>query len=170
VTVRRPLAALVASAFAFGAPACALDFDRFEPGSPQVDASLGASADSPNGTGPDDASGDVVAEPTGPTEPTDDAGTDDSGAEAGAPADGSVDAPSCTPSPGCLSSARDCATMCMQQEQQCTMRCTGGGGAGCRSSCNRTESTCFTQCDSTCTTCTRSAGCMATSDCADASR
>lgn len=171
MTVRSALAALAASGFVLGAAACALDFDRFEPGRPPADASLAASADSPNGTlPPDGASEDVAAEPTGPTEPTEDAGTDDSGANEGAPSDGSVDASSCTPSPACLSSARDCATTCTQQEQQCAMRCTGGGGAGCRSSCSRTESTCFTQCDDTCSTCTRSAGCVATAGCADASR
>jgi hypothetical protein len=171
VTVRSSLAALAASAFVFGATACALDFDRFQPGSPPVDASLAASADSPNGTlPPDGASEDVVAEPTGPTGPTDDAGTTESGADEDAPSDGSTDTSSCTPSPACLSSARDCATTCTQQEQQCAMRCTGIGGTGCRSSCNRTESTCFTQCDNTCSTCTRSAGCVATADCADASR
>lgn len=166
---RRILIGLTASAFALGAGACALDFGRFEPGSPQVDASLAANSDASNGGGPEDAAADVVTEPT---EPTEDAGTADVQADAGSLSDGSLalDGSSCTPSPPCLTSAKSCAATCMQQDQQCTMRCTGGGGTGCRSSCNRTESTCLMQCDTTCSTCTRSAGCAATAECADAAR
>ncbi len=166
---RRVLVGLAASALVLGVGACALDFDRFEPGTPQMDASLAASADSPNGGGLEDAGADVVTEPVQPME---DAGTEDVQADAGSLSDGSLalDGSSCTPSPPCLTSARSCAATCTQQDQQCTMRCTGGAGAGCRSSCNRTESTCLMQCDATCSTCTRSAGCAATAACADAAR
>ncbi len=166
---RRVLVGLAASALVLGAGACALDFDRFEPGSPQVDASLAANADSSNDGGPEDAAADVVTEPT---EPTEDAAIADVRADAGTLSDASValDGSSCTPSPSCLASAMSCAATCTQEQQQCTMRCTGGGGAGCRSSCNRTESTCLMQCDTTCSTCTRSAGCAATAECADAAR
>jgi hypothetical protein len=166
VTLRHALGALVAFALAAvgaGVGACALDFDRFEP----VDASAPPRADVSNEPSPGDASADVTV--TGP----EDAEMADGGADGGdagtadvdALADGSQEAGPCTPSPSCLTSARTCGTGCAQQEQQCAMRC---GGGACRSSCTRTENTCISQCESTCSSCTRSAGCSAAADCADA--
>ncbi len=160
----RALLGLCAAGLAAGATACALDFDQFEP----VDASAPSRpADGSTEPPATDAETSILdAETTdGPV----DAGVDASAArtDAGQPADAGIDGPPCTPSPSCLMTARTCGTTCAMQNQQCTMRCTG---PSCRSSCNRTESTCFTQCQNTCSTCTGSAGCSATSACADASR
>ncbi len=169
MTPRRALVALVAlgvAGLAVGAGACALDFDRFEPG----DAGAPPRADVSNEPSPGDASTDVTvtgledAETADGGADGDDAGSTDSDALA----DGSPEAGPCTPSPPCLMSAMMCGMGCVQQDQQCTMRCVGGGTGGCRSTCTRTETTCISQCESTCSSCTRSAGCSATADCADA--
>jgi hypothetical protein len=164
VTLRRALVALAVAGLAAGAGACALDFDRFEPG----DASAPPRADVSNEPIPGDASTDVTITGLEDAE-TADGGADEADAastDVDALADGSQEAGPCTPSPSCLTSARTCGTSCTQQEQQCAMRCVGGGG--CRSTCTRTENTCISQCESTCSSCTRSAGCSATADCADA--
>jgi hypothetical protein len=160
----RALLVLGAAGLAAGATACALDFDQFE----GVDASAPSRpADGSREPPATDAETTSVLD----AETTDgevDAGveTDAARADAGGPADGGLDAAPCTPSPSCLMTARTCGTMCAMQDQQCTMRC---GGASCRSGCTRTESMCIMQCTDTCSTCTRSAGCSATSACADAS-
>ena len=160
------LLALGAAGLSAGATACALDFDQFEPVDASATPGRADASTEPPGTDAETVSTTDAETTDGP----DDAGvqTDAARADAGLPADGGLEAASCTPSPSCLMMARTCGMTCAMQDQQCTMRCTGG--PSCRSSCNRTENTCITQCEDTCSTCTRSDGCSATSACADASR
>ncbi len=165
---RRYIVALGAATLVAGAAACALDFDRFDPG----DASAAPGADVSSGRGPADASAveDVTVSATGDAEPSGDAEAADGGADAPALDAGAGDAAPCTPSPSCIMSAQTCGAGCVKAQQQCTSTCGFGGGSGCRSTCTKTETTCFTQCQDTCSSCAQSAGCSATADCADASR
>jgi hypothetical protein len=160
VTAGRCLLALGAATLMAGASACALDFDRFEPGdasaTPSPDDAADASTDSTQG---DAASADVAIEPI------EDAAAPGSGLDARALTDGEREDAPCTPSPSCITTAQTCAATCTRDEQQCSMRCVIGGG--CRTTCMRTETTCMTQCQNTCSSCTQSAGCRAAAACAD---
>jgi hypothetical protein len=158
----RPLLlALAAAALVVGTVACALDFDRFEPVQGSPDANQTPRADAGNQPIGDDASADVST-----AAPEVDVAVDDGGVDAGTIADGSPGSP-CTPSSACLTSAHNCGMGCAQTEQQCSSRCFGGGGS-CRTRCTMTETTCITGCENTCSSCVQSAGCSATTRCADA--
>ena len=161
----RPLLlAFAPAALVVGMVACALDFDRFEPvqGSPDATQSRTPRADAGNEPIPDDASADVST-----AAPEQDVAVDDGGVDAGTVADGSPEGSPCTPSSACLTSAHNCGTGCAQTEQQCADRCIGGGGS-CRMKCTMTETMCITGCETTCSSCVKSAGCSATTPCADA--
>jgi hypothetical protein len=160
VTARRCLLTLGAATLVAGGSACALDFDRFEPD----DASTPpTAADVSTESTQADASADVEIAPI--EEDADAAVAPDSGVDARALADGPRDDAPCMPSPSCIMTAQMCSATCTRNEQQCSMRCLGGGG--CRTTCMRTETTCMTQCEDTCSSCTQSAGCSAASACGD---
>ena len=163
MTGRLLLVAIGVATVAMGAAACALDFDRFEPGDSgglePVDATSQPRADASSEGGQDDGSMDAMAA-------AEDAEITDAGADANSPADAAPDGP-CTPSSSCIMSAQTCGAECARTQQQCRAMCSSGS---CRSNCTRTESTCITQCGDTCSSCTRSAGCSAAADCADAAR
>ena len=159
----RPLLlAFAAAALVVGMVACALDFDRFEPVQGSPDASQTPRADAGSEPIPDDASADAST-----VAPEQDVAVDDGGVDAGTVADGSLDGSPCTPSSACLTSAHNCGMGCAQTEQQCSSRCFGGAGS-CRMKCTTTETTCITGCETTCSSCVQSAGCSATTRCADA--
>jgi hypothetical protein len=159
----RPLLlAFAAAALVVGMVACALDFDRFEPGQGSPDARQTPRADAGNEP-MDDASADVST-----AAPEQDVALDDGGVDAGTVADGSPEGSPCTPSSACLTSAHNCGMGCAQTEQQCAGRCFGGGGSSCRNKCTMTEAMCITGCENTCSSCVQSAGCSATTRCADA--
>jgi hypothetical protein len=163
---RRPLLlAFAAAALVVGTVACALDFDQFEPvqGSPDASRSQTPRADAGNEPSPDDASADVST-----AAPEQDVAVDDGGVDAGTVADGSRDGSPCTPSSDCLTSAHNCGMGCAQTEQQCAGKCFGGGASSCRNRCTMTETMCITGCENTCSSCVQSAGCSATTRCADA--
>jgi hypothetical protein len=158
------LVALATAGLVVGIAACAFDFNQFQSAETGADASVRKStggADGGNNAPPlDDASVDVGTPP-----PEHDAEVADVQADAGRVADAAPEAAQCTPSPSCLNEAQNCGRGCASQEQQCVSQCSGGS---CRQNCMRTENTCIGQCQSTCTNCVQSAGCSATSSCADA--
>lgn len=162
---RASLVALATAGLVVGIAACALDFDRFESAAQTKDdagvrPSTNGAEGGDNPPPSDEASLDVATPPS-----EQDAAVTDARADAGRVADASPEASPCTPSSSCLNEAQNCGTGCASQEQQCASRCSGGS---CRQSCMRTESMCISQCQSTCSNCVQSAGCSATTSCADA--
>ncbi len=165
MTAARSLAPVAAALLALEITACTLDFDRFTPvdanaGPLFADAAIGADARS---IGADAGSMEATAVDT--PEASGDAAAPDGAADDSATAEAAAAEASCAPPASCLDTARTCGDGCVQQEKQCTSRC---GGGACRSNCTRTESSCLTRCTSTCSTCVRSSGCGAASDCGDA--
>ena len=108
----------------------------------------------------------------GTYEPVVDGGADGADASAdgakndGAPADGQVDAPACTPSASCTSAAKNCSDACRSTQQNCVDGC--GNNNGCKQQCNAAETTCKSGCVSTCVSCTTQAGCAGQSACNNA--
>jgi hypothetical protein len=166
--VRRALVpvAVAAATLVAGAAACALDFDRFDPGDAAANPSVDGSNESNPGDTPADATTPADAFTADDAAAPEDVSTAEGGDDASAILDGPADGP-CAPSSSCLASARTCSTACAQQEQQCRAMCSSGT---CRSNCTRTETACLGQCETTCSSCTQSAGCSASAACADASR
>jgi hypothetical protein len=163
---RAPLAALATAGLVVGIAACALDFNRFESAAQsKPDAGVRPSTDGADGGNNAPPSDDATVDVTTPFPEQDAEVAPDARADAGRVADASPELSPCTPSSSCLSEAQNCGMGCASQEQQCASRCSGGS---CRQNCMRTETMCISQCESTCTNCVQSAGCNATSSCADA--
>jgi len=130
------LAAVVASVLT--AAACSYDFHAFDPASDTEGGGFDASLDH-------QGQGDTSPDPQ------------DGGADAG---DGAT-LPTCTEPPlqSCLGDAGACGTNCVKTGDSCRQSCGIINPAECRANCDNGENSCKVGCRSTCTDCTKDAGC-----------